>query len=324
MKNNPRPLFLFYLLTAYILLQFCWWAYHINDLNKTIAVLETENILLSSDNNNMSISEETQIKNKLEKKFWMILGEASVFLIIMVWGIWKVRQSFRKEFELSQRQKNFLLSVTHELKTPLASVQLSLQTLQKRKLDKEKENEIISGAIAETERLSNLVGNILLAAKIDSDYFSVHFEKVNFSEQLASIITMAKQSFAKNHILVSEIENNLALKADAESLYSIAVNLIENAVKYSPENSKIIVQLFQSDNNIILTVSDSGKGIATHERTKIFEKFYRIENEETRKTKGTGLGLYIVKKLVEMHGASIKVNTTENGGTAIEVNFMNK
>lgn len=258
---------------------------------------------------------------KLKSHWTMIVGEGSVFIALLFLGIFQIRKTFKKEVALSKQQNNFLLSVTHELKSPIASAKLQLQTLEKRELDREKQREIIANAISDTDRLNNLVENILLAAKIENSVYKLHREEENISAFIKTQLTQTITSFNYKRKVEFQIEPGIYMKIDRSSFPSILLNLFENAVKYSHENSTITVTLTKQQHKIIIGVSDEGIGVDEAEKLKIFQKFYRVENEEIRKTKGTGLGLYITHYLVSQHNGTISVKNNSPKGSTFEVIF---
>lgn len=312
-----KPLAFFYLLVIYVILQFSWWAYLLVELNKEVFVqkIELANIL-GEDPAKVKIAE---LNNQLKERWLMITGEGAVFLAILLLGIYKTRSAFRKEFALAQQQKNFLLSITHEFKSPLAAVKLNLQTLQKRKLEKEQQESIISKAIDETDRINNLIENALLAARIESRSFNLLREEFNLTDCVASIIQNRLIPGVETRRIKSNLQEGVYILGDALAISSLVLNLLENAEKYSPENSVITITLKQEKKSAILTVADQGVGIPDSEKAKIFDKFYRIGNEDTRKTKGTGLGLFIVRYIVNFHKGDIKVVDNEPTGTVFKV-----
>jgi len=289
------------------------------DLNQEIYGLKLQLLQIGYEGMPEFQVQKGELDQWLHLRFWMVLGEGSVFFFLLVFGIWKTRQSFHKEVLLANQQKNFLLSITHELKSPITAVKLYLQTLMTRKLDEEKREEIALKAIADTDRLNSLVENLLLATKIDKSDYSLHYEQLDFSELINSNLTKLQSGTDKEITLKSEIEPNIAVSGDRLALHSIIQNLYENAVKYSSGKPILDVSLKKKKDQAILTFTDQGNGIPDNEKTKIFEKFYRIGNEDTRKTKGTGLGLYIVKRLVEKHKGQISVRDNEPKGTVFEV-----
>ena len=296
-RRKSQALILFYILICYTLLQLLWWGYQLIQLN------------------NIVYSEEAS------KRTIMILGEGADFLVLMIIGIIKLKKTIQNEMEVNQQQKNFLLSVTHELKSPLASIKLYLQTLERRNLPEEKKAQIISNALLDTDRLDSLIEKILTATSIDDGKFEIHKEQNNLSEFVNGIINQKKNGLAKNHHLNSSIDNNISFSFDTLAMHSIVSNLIENAVKYSPKESIIDIALKQDNDFILFSVKDEGKGVPDEQKKSIFNRFYRGEDEETRQTKGTGLGLYLVKNLVLQHQGNIQVLNNSPKGSLFEIKF---
>lgn len=312
-----RPLVLFYLLVIYVLLQFSWWAYLLLELNNEVVEQKTELYELQKDQ--MPAHEVDFFSKELNQRTAMVVGEGLVFLAILLIGIYITRRSFNKEFALARQQKNFLLSITHEFKSPLAAVKLNLQTLQKRELEKEQRTSIIAKALNETERIHNLIENALLAARIESHSFQMHVEEFNVTDCISSTIQSRIIPGAELKNIELDLEDNLYMKGDALAISSLILNLLENAEKYTHDKSSISISLKQVKNHLIIEVADHGIGIADTEKTKIFEKFYRVGNEDTRNTKGTGLGLFIVKHIVDFHHGTIEVLDNLPNGTIFKV-----
>jgi signal transduction histidine kinase len=302
------PLRVLYILIGYVLLQFCWWTYMLVDLNKKIL---QERLLYQH-------IDEVTYNEKLNNKIFMIFGEGFVFLIILVVGGYYTYQSFKKEVELSQQKSNFLLSTTHELKTPLASLKLFLQTIQKRTLDAQKMTDLSNNAIHEVDRLHVIVDNMLTANQIENNNFKLDFKRISFSNYLKELLL--KYELLYENRIISNIQNDIYGIADEQALTSIFSNLIDNAIKYSSD--KVNVSLSQQNNFIVFSVSDQGIGISNKEKKKIFTMFYRTENENTRSFKGTGLGLYIVKYLVEKQKGMIEIKDNNPKGSIFEVKFL--
>ncbi len=290
-------------------------------LNNEIMHLKSEVNLLKGESPEEVIANGNELNAKLRARWLMISSEGSVFICLLLLGGYQVRKTLKKENALAQQQQNFLLSVTHELKSPIASTKLQLQTLLKHELDRAKQKEIITNAISDTERLNNLVENILLAAKIENSVYSIYKEPFNISEYLADGLKQTIKSFNYKQKVILNIEPNIRMNIDKTSFPSIILNLFENAVKYSPENTTITIGLKKQNEKIILSVADEGVGISDPEKITIFQKFYRVGNEEVRKTKGTGLGLYIVNYLVTQHNGTITVKNNIPKGSIFEVVF---
>ena len=154
---NRRTPVIFYILSIYVVVQFIWWGFHLVDLNHQLHA-------------------ESSVAYK---RVTMVIGEGIVFLLLLVVGIWQIHRSIRKDLLLSKRQKNFLLSVTHELKTPLAANKLYIQTVTKRELSKEQSNELLQKAIDENTRLERMIDNILNASRLENNALQPILKSLN-------------------------------------------------------------------------------------------------------------------------------------------------
>jgi len=268
-----------------------------------------------------NINDKTIYAKELNKRLWMVAGEGVVFLSLLVLGITKIRGAFFREVELARQQKNFLLSITHEFKSPLAAVKLNLQTLQKRVLESHQREEVIRKALVETDRINLLIENTLLASRLESHNYDLYYEELNFSEFVQSTVTDFIERQDHDHLIEFEITKEIYLKGDKLALTSLINNLLENAEKYSPTGTSIKVHLIKKSNEIIFCVCDQGNGIPLNEYDKIFQKFYRIGNEETRRTKGTGLGLFIVQHVAGLHKSKVTLKQNRPKGTIFEIHF---
>ena len=314
-----RPLVLFYILVFYVLLQFSWWAYLLIDLNDEVYQYKIE-LLEAKHSNPSELAEAKKLyEKKLHQRWSMVLGEGGVFLSLLLFGIYRTNLAFRREVELSRQQKNFLLSVTHEFKSPLAAVKLNLQTLQKHQLDPARQKEVLSKAIIETDRIDSLVENVLLATRIDGHSNQLFYEDLHLSDFVHKTVSDHIERTQRNHNIIHSITPGIHIKGDRLALSSLLINLLENAEKYSAEEASIEVEVSRNSHEAILKVSDQGIGITDKEKNKIFTKFYRVGNEDTRKTKGTGLGLYIAKHIVNMHKGKIDVHDNHPTGTVFEI-----
>ncbi len=252
-------------------------------------------------------------------KIWMVLGEGSVFLVFLLTGLVIMQRTIKKEIALVRQQRNFLLSITHELKTPIAAIKLGIQTLLKRKNLPDKQREKLEkSALNNTERLHDLIDNVLLATRIESGQHPLHLIPTNLSDLTKKICQDFELSPGFKGELITSIEDNLTINVDSTAFESILINLLDNALKYG-EGKRTEVTLKESGSFIFLEVSDQGPGIPIEERRRVFDKFYRMGNEETRSRKGTGIGLFIVKELVELHGGNITIGTNSDSGSTFIV-----
>ena len=253
----------------------------------------------------------------------MIMGEGSTFILVFLVGAISLHKSIKKERRLQDQKRNFLLSVTHELKSPLASIKLLLQTIQKRDLSKQQIQDFIGKSLLDIERLDDMVENMLLASKIDNRSYTFPKAEFNLSALVDNVVNRLQLNKCDltQQLINAEIEPKIAITGDKFALTSVVTNLIENAIKYSGPCEVVDVRLYSRDNKIFLEVADHGIGISDTEKPRIFDKFYRVGSEDTRNTKGTGLGLYIVKEVLDKHEASIKVRDNDPSGSIFEVVF---
>lgn len=304
----------------YVLIQFGWWAFLLIDLNDEVYQHKIENVELRALQENLRTDEIYHLEKKIEQRRWMVIGEGSVFLALLVWGAFMMIKAYKKEMLLARLQKNFLLSITHEFKSPVASIKLYLQTLLKHDLDKKKEISFINSAISDTDRLNNLVENALMANLIDHEGYSFGKEDLNFSA-LLRLLSQKFQQMPEHSNLTSKIEDGLYIYADKNAMTILINNLLENAWKYSKDEKQISLSAKSQEDHVILEISDQGIGIKDKEKLMVFEKFYRIGNEETRRTKGTGLGLFICKYIVEKHEGKISIQDNDPQGTIFRIEF---
>lgn len=305
----------------YVLLQFSWWAYLLIKTNNQVARLQYDvlNHEIVSAPGTLSTSEllasKETLDSDLHKRWMMIVGEGAVFLVLLSWAIMRTRRGFKREALLAERQKNFLLSVTHELRSPLASIGLQAETLLKRDLPKEKQAQILTNVLEDTERLNALIGNILLAARIDNHAFSIRTTQRDLSAFIELLAKKTAAGMGHHHQFQVNVDKDISAEFDEFAAHSIFVNLLENAVKYSPAGSTIRIDLARKENHISFSVADQGQGIPDDKKRTVFERFYRTGSEETRSTKGTGLGLYIADYLAGMHNWTIHVKDNKPAGT---------
>jgi len=252
----------------------------------------------------------------------MVMGEGAVFLFLLGVGAYFIHASIKKEDKLHEQQQNFLLSVTHELKSPLAAIKLSLQTIVKRDLEKQMQLSLLNNSLKDIERLDDLVENMLLATKIESRTYSFPKEEFDFSDLVSKITDRLQvHSCGNQQIINTKIDEHIKVVGDKFALSSVVTNLVENAVKYSGPCAEVAVKLCQIGGKPFLAVSDKGPGIPDAEKMLIFDKFYRVGAENVRKSKGTGLGLFIVKEVLQNHDADISVKDNVPQGAIFEVTF---
>lgn len=294
MLRKPTTVFV-YLLGAYVLIQFLWWGYHLIDLTRSSHYAD----------------------NTITKRIVMIIGEGSVFLVLLLFGLWKIKRSIKKEIQIARQQNNFMLSVTHELKTPLAATKLYLQTIQKHKLSEEKQSELIQKALDESNRLENLVEQILTASRLEQQAMPRLITSISLKDFLTSLVSIQQKRF---HIAlhITDFEE-ITLETDPLILTYIFNNLIENAYKYGYTDRGVDITVTKDEQLVSIQVRDYGKGIPVDLQNLLFKKFNRLENEETRATKGTGLGLFIARESARTLGGNLRLVKVDGPGACFEI-----
>jgi signal transduction histidine kinase len=315
-KITKKQHWIFIFLLTYITIFIIWWSFLLIDKNQRyFALLENAQTIVESEKKGMSIVEEKK------KQELMIIAEGLTFLLISWAILFRLRKTLFKEVKLANQQRNFLLSITHELKSPIASALLNTQTQIKRNLDSEKRQLLDTNTEKDLKRLGSLVDKILLAAKVEDNSASFFKEKFNLSQLVNEVFTDWELQWNDKFKFHADVSNDIFISGDKSLINSLISNLLENAIKYSNEGDSILVKLFQNETSVSLFVSDMGKGIPIAEQKQIFNKFYRIGNEETRTTIGTGLGLFIVKQVALMHQAEIEVESEIGNGTIFKIFF---
>jgi len=319
MKSTAKNNWLFYGLVVYVVVQFVWWEVLLTRQTRNLAE-EQKKISALHFSDKALLDENLQlIETKKDHQLWMHVGEGTVFLILLSLGVLKIYNTRKKENELNRLQSNFLLSVTHELKSPLASVKLQLQTLQKHTLEEAMRNKLIQKAQSENERLLRMIDNVLLASRTENENNILHIQRINLADTFTKLIEQAFEEH-KNRIKINIAEPVFA-EADEQFISIIFSNLVENALKYSPGNSPVEINILYKNNKAVVSVKDNGSGILDAEKEKVFSKFYRIGNEETRSAKGTGLGLFITKNLCDLHKIHISISDHKPTGAVFTLVF---
>lgn len=264
------------------------------------------------------LQEESRISKEKKLRNLQYIGEGGTFLVIILLGAVFVFNAMRRQIRFGRQQQNFMTAVTHELKSPIAIIQLNLETLQKHTLDEEQRKKLYENNLSEINRLNQLCNNMLLASQFDNRQYHLVKEKINLSELLKEIV---KESIVRmhQHILKSDIPDEIMVTGDKFMLRIAVNNLLVNAAKYAPKQSTIHVGLLPLVHIAKIRIADEGEGIPVDERERIFSRFYRIGNENTRKAKGTGLGLFLAKKIIEQHKGSISVLDNTPKGSIFEI-----
>jgi len=265
--------------------------------------------------------DEDLITDLIKRRSW-IYGIASVMLLLaMFLGVVLILRDISREKHLARLRSDFISNVTHELKTPLTSIRMYAESLMIRRVKSDAgQKKYLSVVVNESERLKRMINNILEFSKMERSRQEYHPVETNLSEILHSAILdmnywLEKQEFT----IITEIEKNIMAKVDPEKFHQVFTNLLSNAIKYSGDSRKIYVRLFKNSGAVITEVEDEGIGIAEDKLTKIFEEFYRVERQESGEITGTGLGLTVVKEIVEAYKGKILVDSEIGKGSKFTV-----
>ncbi len=321
-----RPLF-GKILLVYMLLALSWWAFLLFRKNSELTEeklkrLQVEmNTLYKVNDYDLSTTVEYQsILSKHKRQKLMIIGEGMVFALTLIVGMGLVHRAHFQEVATANRKKNFLLSITHELKSPIAAINLVLDTLKSRDLPRGQVESLAGDALEESKRLEKQINNLLLASRMEKDFIlnKQHQDLIPIIEQA---IALQQKLHPNANIEFKTDSESIVAEIDRDSFSSIMNNLLENAIKYAGDQA-IKTRVYKNKKNqLLVEVSDLGPGISNTEKAKVFDQFYRIGNEETRASKGTGLGLYIVKKVVDLHNATIKISDNIPTGTTFTISL---
>lgn len=314
--SQKRVRLLQWIVTAYLLLALGWWSVLLFVKNRDAFLAKAELLkigmvaegLVHTDEEFLQSEPYLELERQYRHQEVMIFGEGLFFMITLLIGIWMINRGYNDILRAARQQRNFLLSITHELKSPLASIRLVLETLERRPLPPERQHPLIERALAETDRLNDLVNNLLLSARLDTSWQPV-LEPCDLAGSAARLVDELQQRHPDRVLVLHTPEALPVLQADCDAMEIVLRNLLENALKYAPAPSpvELSIQTDPAGKQLVIEVRDEGPGVPDEEKSRIFEKFYRPGNEETRASKGTGLGLYIVRQIVAAHGGTIEV-----------------
>lgn len=299
-KQNP----LFYHVLVFILAQIAWFSL----LGLWIYWYVTNHILITKVGQEFA----TKLIPDTSNLFTLISG--LVLLVVVSVGMSMIFIYLARQLQLTRLYDNFIANVTHELKSPLASIQLYLETMQSRNITPQRQNDFFKHMLKDVDRLNRLINSILYMSGLETkktvlryphDYHIYSAEPV-----IRELIDEAaqQQKIPDNSI---EISGNLSCRCviDRNWMRIVFDNLFDNARKYSPETLKLKVNLTCKLERILIEVADYGTGIPAKELKKIFNKFHRIDRPDSSSVKGTGLGLYWVREIIKYHGGKISASS---------------
>ncbi|WP_346236017.1 sensor histidine kinase [Niabella insulamsoli] len=317
--------FKFWLLLIYIIVALVWWFISLQRQSSEMYLYQLNHLNTTVDKEKQPIEYQAELKTIKEAYHSNTLkygGEGIVFLGLIILGATFVYRSMRQQKQIQDQQQNFMMAVTHELKTPIAVSKLNLETLLKHShLDENKQKKLIQASLEETKRLDFLTNNILISSQLEGRGYKMNKEEFDLSNLLQYRVAEFSNRFPDRNI-TGQIDQGIDIEGDALLVEILINNLIENALKYSEKGEAVNVTLRKNEEEVVMEVRDEGPGIPVEERKKIFSKFYRIGNEATRRKKGTGLGLYLCHKIAKDHNADILMTNNNPKGSIFAVRFF--
>lgn len=297
--SQKSALIIFIVLMVFIIGQGTWWVIFMAQVTDEKVEMASQ---LGGDPEFVEEIHEQEIARQI-----MLGLEGSVFLIVLLVGIWLIYRALVKTEQLKKHQQNFLMAVTHELKTPLASMKVYLDSLQSDKIPEQKKKAVFPRVKNDIARLERMVEDMLEAGRIDRHSYHIRRERVDLSQLVARAADQIEQTVTTVPLELSrEIEKGVCINADPVVLRRAIDAVLDNALKYHDGRKiDITVRLNTGQDVAELSIADKGVGLNPKECQAVFDRFYRVGNELTRTTQGTGLGLYLCREMIRGHGGEV-------------------
>jgi len=250
---------------------------------------------------------------------WIILAEGIVLLAAILAGVYVIFLYWRRQLALNRVQRNFIAQVTHELKSPLASLRLHLETIKRRRPEAEQLDGFIDTMLADTSRLDSLTSNLLTTNYLEHKGFRLALKPGNLSALVERYFKDLQFSLPRAGEMELLIEPKIHARCDSESLETVFRNLLENALLYSENSPRVKIELFRENNWAHLAFSDQGRGIEQKDQKKVFQMFYRAR-KSGKTVRGSGIGLFIVRAVVRLHKGKVWLMSDGAGkGTTVHI-----
>jgi len=287
------------------------------------APVEPDDLLLVDNSAYLTLRKD--VLEAMEKErtlvLWRTAGQGALMVAVVLLGMVYIYRKLNAEMELKLRQRNFIASVTHELKTPIASLRVWIETLFTRELPEERKERIQRLMDGDLSRLTELVGNLLEVARAEAGQLDYNPEPLELEPWLRGVCEAMDHRLGQGQLgLHLELTQNLWVQGDPRRLATVVENLLSNAFKYASEPRSTVVTLDGNKEEVFIVVSDRGHGIPPREIPRLFQRFYRVGDEMTRGVPGTGLGLFLCKEIVLHHQGDIRASSLGSGlGTTFTV-----
>lgn len=261
-----------------------------------------------------------QLLDEYRRRIVMMISEGGFFAVLLLILVALLWRTFRREIELERQHRNFLSAITHELKSPLASMRLALETVTGGRASDAESQRFLGNALEDTERLQDLVEKVLETTRFTEGWAEFDLRNRNLSNLIRdSIDVFSRRALASGARMETQIAPDVYAEIDAEAMAIVVSNLLENAVKYGGEPPLIEIDFIFDGSEAVIEVADNGIGIADEDLELVFGRFYRSGDEMTRTSSGTGLGLYLVQQIVEAHRGRVEVASTGVDGSTFRV-----
>ncbi|TNF48554.1 MAG: HAMP domain-containing histidine kinase [Deltaproteobacteria bacterium] len=296
-------------LMAFIGIQVAW----------VLAVIVWLNWFLGNHRKLRALAEEYSPELLVGGPDWLILTEGLLLLVSILVGVYVIFLYWRKQSSLVREQRQFISQVTHELKSPLASLQLHLETVRRHQPSPEQMAPFVETMLSDANRLNGLIDNLLSANRVGQKHWRLELQSVDFSAFVEKYFRDRQFTLPKAGKLSLDIKPGIFAAIDQDAMETVLRNLLENAVLYSDQSPEIMISLSSDQNHCYLVFTDHGRGIEPNDQKKIFNIFYRVrrKNENIR---GTGLGLFIVRANILRHHGQVKVESQGQGqGTTFKI-----
>jgi signal transduction histidine kinase len=310
----------YWFLLAYLVAALAWWYIELRQQNQEMYAFKKDLLRKDMPGYDLMMDRITSERKRNDAQY---AGEGLMFLVLTLLGAVFVYRAARRQIRFDMMQENFLMAVTHELKTPISILRLNLETMLKFPLEEPDRRRMMQQGVMETERLNELCENILLSSRLESASQVIEHQSVDLNALIHEAADTYHQRMPSRRIIMEGNETE-KISGDPLLLRLCLYNLIDNAIKYSPADTAVILQTATTLSGIRITVADEGPGIPDTEKEKIFGRFYRAGSERTRKTKGTGLGLYLSKKIAQAHGGTLRVKDNRPQGSIFVMEIPNK
>ena len=316
---TPKKAFiLFVFITVVLVAQAVWWI-------TFMAILVDEKVDIAME---LGASQEyvDRVHDQEISRQIMVGMEGIFFLVLVGVGAWLIYRALRKTEELKFHQQNFLMAVTHELKTPLASIKIYLDTLRSPKISEEKKMNILPRLKDDANRLEKLVENILEAGRFERSGYQLNMETFNLTELINESLDKLEQYPSQIPLEINRtgLEQSVYIEGDPLAFNRAIDAIIENSLKYHDKQKiKLDIDLYIENSYINLNISDNGIGLNKKDLTLIFNRFYRVGQEMIRERPGTGLGLYLCREIIRAHKGNITASS-DGIGKGVKFNIKLK